>query len=81
MGIRVDPKSTWFIDNEPDSGIVGIIDGVSSTDRSWSSNQNNPGTTIAGHWTLRQLVERSRFQDPDSLKIMLLQKSQARPTE
>ncbi len=44
-----DPKSTWFIDNEPDSGILGIIAGVSSAEASWSSNKNNPGTTIAGH--------------------------------
>jgi hypothetical protein len=43
------PKSTWFIDNEPDSGILGIITGVSSAEASWSSNKNNPGTTIAGH--------------------------------
>ncbi len=43
------PKSTWFIDNEPDSGILGIIAGISSTEASWSSNKNNPGTTIAGH--------------------------------
>ncbi len=44
-----DPKSTWFIDNEPDSGILGIIAGISSTEASWSANKNNPGTTIAGH--------------------------------
>lgn len=44
-----DPKSTWFIDNEPDSGILGIIAGVSAAEASWSSNKNNPGTTIAGH--------------------------------
>ena len=43
------PKSTWFIDNEPDSGILGLIAGVSSAEASWSSNQNKPGTTIAGH--------------------------------
>jgi hypothetical protein len=44
-----DPRSTWFIDNEPDSGILGIIKDVSADDASWSSNNNNPGTTIAGH--------------------------------
>jgi hypothetical protein len=44
-----DPSSTWFIDNEPDSGILGIIAGVSSYEASWSSKYNEPGTTIAAH--------------------------------
>ncbi len=44
-----DPRSTWFIDNEPDSGILGIIKDVSATEASWSSQANNPGTTIASH--------------------------------
>lgn len=44
-----DPSSTWFIDNEPDSGILGIIAGVSASEAAWSSNHNNPGTTIAAH--------------------------------
>ncbi len=44
-----DPSSTWFIDNEPDSGILGLIAGVSTVEASWSSNRNQPGTTIAGH--------------------------------
>jgi hypothetical protein len=44
-----DPSSTWFIDNEPDSGILGIIASVSASEASWSSNKNNPGTTIAAH--------------------------------
>ena len=44
-----DPKSTWFIDNEPDSGILGIIAGVPASEASWSSKKNNPGTTIASH--------------------------------
>jgi hypothetical protein len=44
-----DPRATWFIDNEPDSGILGIIKDVSSTEASLSSNQNNPGTTIAAN--------------------------------
>jgi len=45
----VDPKSTWFIDNEPDSGILGIVAGVSSVEASRSTNRNQPGTTIAAH--------------------------------
>jgi len=44
-----DPASTWFIDNEPDSGILGIIAGITSEEASWSSQAKEPGTTIAGH--------------------------------
>ena len=44
-----DPSSTWFIDNAPDSGILGIIAGVSASEASWSSHKNDPGTTIAAH--------------------------------
>jgi hypothetical protein len=44
-----DPASTWFIDNEPDSGILGIIASITSEEASWSSQPNEPGTTIAGH--------------------------------
>src|SRR4030066_131531 len=43
------PSSTWFIDNEPDSGILGIIAGVSATEASWSFRKNDPGTTIVAH--------------------------------
>ena len=44
-----DPSSTWFIDNEPDSGILGIIASVPATAASWSSNEKQPGTSIAAH--------------------------------
>jgi hypothetical protein len=44
-----DPSSTWFIDNEPDSGILGIIASVSAAAASWSSNEQQPGTSIAAH--------------------------------
>ncbi len=44
-----DPRSTWFIDNEPDSGILGILAQVSAPEASWSSKKNDPGTTIASH--------------------------------
>jgi hypothetical protein len=44
-----DPTSTWFIDNEPDSGILGLIATVTPEEASWSSHQNDPGTTIASH--------------------------------
>lgn len=43
------PSSTWFIDNEPNSGILGLIAGVSASEASWSTNRNQPGTTIAAH--------------------------------
>ena len=57
-----DPSSTWFIDNEPDSGILGLISGVSATEASWSANHNDPGTTIASHvehlrWSLANANE------------------------
>lgn len=45
-----DPKSTWFIDNEPDSGIFGILAGVSAAEASISvDGSGNPGTTIAAN--------------------------------
>lgn len=44
-----DPTSTWFIDNEPDSGILGIIASLSASEASWSSCENKPGTSIAAH--------------------------------
>jgi len=43
------PSSTWFIDNEPDSGILGIIAGITAQEASWSSRKDDPGTTIASH--------------------------------
>ncbi len=44
-----DPKSSWFIENEPDAGIFGLISKVSALEASWSSHAGDPGTTIAGH--------------------------------
>ena len=45
-----DPSSTWFIDNEPDSGILGILKGVSAEEASQSvDGSGNPGTTIAAN--------------------------------
>jgi hypothetical protein len=43
------PRSTWFIDNEPDSGILGLIEKISAKEASLSTNRNQPGTTIAAH--------------------------------
>ena len=45
-----DPSSTWFVDNEPDSGILGIIDGVSAAEASRPvDGKGNPGSTIAAN--------------------------------
>jgi hypothetical protein len=42
-------SSTWFLENEPDSGILGLIARVSASEASYSTHRNQPGTTIAGH--------------------------------
>lgn len=55
-----DPSSTWFIDNEPDSGILGLIKNVSAAEASRPVNgPADPGSTIASHiehlrWSLAQ---------------------------
>ncbi len=44
------PSSTWFIDNEPNSGILGILDGVSAAEASRPvDGMGNPGSTIAAN--------------------------------
>jgi len=44
------PAATWFIDNEPDSGILGILAGVSAEEASTSvDGSGRGGTTIASH--------------------------------
>jgi hypothetical protein len=42
-----DPSSTWFIDNEPDSGILGIIANVSAAEASRSVDSSE---TFEGKW-------------------------------
>ncbi len=45
-----DPSSTWFIDNEPDSGILGLLSRVSAAQASQPMNgAADPGSTIAAH--------------------------------
>ena len=45
-----DPTSTWFIDNEPDCGILGILKGVSAAEASASvDGSGGRGTTIAAN--------------------------------
>lgn len=44
------PNATWFIDNEPDSGILGILAGVSAAEASTSvDGSGKPGTSIAAN--------------------------------
>ena len=56
-----DPSSTWFIDNEPDSGILGIIANVSAAEASKSvDSSGESGTTIAANvehlrWSLSMM--------------------------
>jgi hypothetical protein len=56
-----DPSRTWFIDNEPDSGVLGLLKGVSAEEASFSTNgSGEPGTTIVSHvehlrWSLSAL--------------------------
>lgn len=65
-----DPRTTWFIDNEPDSGIFGLISRVSAAEASWSSNNNQPGTSVAAHvehlrWSLanaNRIIEGEPFE-------------------
>lgn len=56
-----DPASTWFIDNEPDSGILGLIRGLTAAQASVSVDSSGAdGTTIASHvehlrWSLAMM--------------------------
>jgi hypothetical protein len=56
-----DPRTTWFIDNEPDSGVLGILAGVSAAEASKSvDGSGKKGTTIAAHaehlrWSLENI--------------------------
>ncbi len=64
-----DPSSTWFIDNEPDSGVLGVISGVTAAEASWSpSGDRKPGTTVASHvehlrWSLANARAELRGSD------------------
>ena len=45
-----DPSSTWFVDNEPDSGVLGILAGVSAEEASKSIHEiGERGSTIAAN--------------------------------
>jgi len=44
------PRETWFIDNEPDAGILGLLATVTAAEASRSvDGSGQPGTTIAAH--------------------------------
>jgi hypothetical protein len=63
-----DPSSTWFIDNEPDSGILGIVTNVSAAEASTSvDGSGESGTTIAANvehlrWSLSMMNAAIRGQ-------------------
>lgn len=43
-----DPRETWFVDNEPDSGIFGLLDTISAAEASYSvDGSQEVGSTIA----------------------------------
>lgn len=45
-----DPAATWFVDNEPDCGILGLLKRVSAAEASRSvDGSGSPGTTIAAN--------------------------------
>jgi hypothetical protein len=55
------PSATWFIDNEPNSGILGILDGVTAEEASTSvDGSGQTGSTIAANaehlrWSLAMM--------------------------
>jgi hypothetical protein len=45
-----DPSGTWFVDNAPDAGILGVLAGVHAVEASASvDGSGQPGSTIAAH--------------------------------
>jgi len=66
-----DPSATWFIDNAPDSGILGILSDVDADEASRSvDGSGKPGTTIASHaehlrWSLAASTAELRGQPFD----------------
>jgi hypothetical protein len=64
-----DHTATWFIDNEPDSGILGILRDVTADEASKSvDHTGNPGTTIASHaehlhWSLANMNRAMRGEE------------------
>jgi hypothetical protein len=56
-----DPSRTWFIDNEPDSGVMGLLKAATAQEASRSvDGSGRDGTTIASHaehlrWSLMSM--------------------------
>ena len=56
-----DPRNTWFIDNEPDSGLLDMLAGVSASEASRSvDGSGETGSTIASNaehlrWSLAMM--------------------------
>jgi hypothetical protein len=45
-----DPSATWFVDNAPDSGVLGALKGITAAEASTSVDASQkPGTTIAAN--------------------------------
>jgi hypothetical protein len=57
-----DPSTTWFIDNAPNSGVLGMLEEVSALEASKSvDGSGEAGTTIAAHtehlrWSLAMMI-------------------------
>jgi hypothetical protein len=68
------PSSTWFIDNEPDSGVLGLVAGLSAAEASRSvDGSGESGTTIASHvehlrWSLAQMNAAIRGESQEEWK-------------
>ena len=65
------PSSTWFIDNEPDSGILGVLKQVSAEEASRPvDGEGKPGSTIAANaehlrWSLSRANAYLRGEVPE----------------
>lgn len=68
-----DPSGTWFVDNEPNCGVLGVLAGVSAVEASTSvDGSGSRGSTIAANaehlrWSLANMnaTLRGRPWNPD----------------
>ncbi len=68
-----DPSSTWFTDNQPGSGVLGVLDALSSVQASTplgGSGAPQQGATIAAHaehlrWSLALSNALARGEQPE----------------
>jgi hypothetical protein len=81
------PKETWFIDNEPDAGILGILANVSAEEASTSvDGSGQSGTTIAANvehlrWSLANVNATLRGEAYNANWGESWQRSSASPDE